>query len=145
MKAICTTPGRDLEVREVPAPDKPVAEHMLIKMDASAINPGDIAFLKRAPLGQVPTSLYDIWGVSGAGTVIAVGEGVPMSRLGKKVSVYRSLINAGETIGSWCEIAQMHHLTCVTLPGDVDPIESMSHWKNSRKRPFAGRSARQTG
>jgi NADPH2:quinone reductase len=131
MKAICTTPGRDLEVHEVPAPDKPVAEHMLIKMDASAINPGDIAFLKRAPLGQVPTSLYDIWGVSGGGTVIAVGEEVPMSRLGKKVSVYRSLINAGETIGSWCEIAQMHHLTCVTLPDDVDPIDYSGSLVNS--------------
>jgi NADPH:quinone reductase len=123
MKAISTTPARDLEVREVPAPGKPAAEHMLIKMDASAINPGDIAFLKLTPLGKVPSSLYDIWGVSGAGTVIAVGDRVPGSRLGKKVAVYRSLINSGETIGSWSEIAQMHHLACVTLPDDADPID----------------------
>ncbi len=130
MKAICTTPGRDLEVREVPAPGKPVAGHMLIKMAASAINPGDIAFLKLPP-GQVPTSLYDIWGVSGAGTVIAVGEGAPIGWLGKKVAVYRSLINADETIGSWCEIAQMHHLACVKLPDDADPIDYSGSLVNS--------------
>jgi len=77
MKAICTTPDRDLEVREVPTSTEPAAGHLLIKTDASGINPGDISFLKRVTPRQVPTSLYDVWGVSG-GTVIAVGEDVPV-------------------------------------------------------------------
>lgn len=123
MKAICTTPDRDLEVREVPTPTKPAAGHLLIKMDASGINPGDISFLKRVTPRQVPTSLYDVWGVSGAGTVIAVGEDVPAKYQGKLVAIYRSLISTDHTIGSWCEIAQMHHLTCVILPDSVDSID----------------------
>jgi NADPH:quinone reductase len=123
MRAICTTADRDLEVREVPTPTQPATEHILIKMDASGINPGDIAFLKRAIPRQVPTSLYDVWGVSGAGTVIAVGGGVPAKYQGKRVAIYRSLLRTDHTIGCWCEIAQMHTSTCVTLPDAVDPVD----------------------
>ncbi len=46
MKAICVTPDRELEVRDVPTPDAPAAGHVLIDMDASAINHGDKTFLK---------------------------------------------------------------------------------------------------
>ena len=123
MKAICTTTDRGLEIRDIPAPTQPAAEHVLIDMAASAINPGDIAFLKHTAPGQVPKSLYDVWGVSGAGTVIAIGHDVPASYLGKQVAVYRSLVSTGHTIGTWCNITQMHHATCVILPDTVDATD----------------------
>jgi NADPH:quinone reductase-like Zn-dependent oxidoreductase len=123
MRALCTTADRNLELRDVPTPTQPASAHVLIRMDASGINPGDIAFLKAALPLSVPKSLYDIWGVSGAGTVIAAGEGVPEYYKGKKVAVYRSLIGTDQTIGTWCEIAQMHHLACVVLPDSADAID----------------------
>lgn len=46
MKAICLTPGRELAVRDIPAPDEPVPDHVLVDMDASAINDGDKTFLR---------------------------------------------------------------------------------------------------
>lgn len=110
-------------MRDVPAPTQPAAEHVTIKIDANGINPGDIAFLKRAMSRQVPTSLHDVWGVSGAGTVITIGEGVEAKYLGKKVAVYRSLVSTDHTVASWCEIAQMHHLTCVILPDAVNAVD----------------------
>ena len=60
-------------------------------MDACAINPGDKFFLGRTPPPDLALSLYNVWGVSGAGTVMAAGEGVPPGYVGKKVAVYRSL------------------------------------------------------
>jgi len=111
MKAFCTNDKREVELREVPTPTHPPAEHLLVSMNGCGINPGDIAFLKRVMPRKVATSLYDVWGVSGAGKVIAIGDGVPEEFLGKKVSVYRSLMITDHTIGTWCEISQLHFST----------------------------------
>jgi NADPH:quinone reductase len=46
MKAICVTPNRELEVRDIPTPNTPAPGHLLIDMEASAINHGDKAFLR---------------------------------------------------------------------------------------------------
>ncbi len=35
MKAICVTPGRTLEVRDIPTPNEPAPGHVLVDMDAS--------------------------------------------------------------------------------------------------------------
>ena len=80
-------------------PENPVADHVIIRMDACAINPGDKFFLGRTPPPDLPVRVYDVWGVSGAGTVVAVGEGVPPSYVGKKVAVYRSLQNSKNLVG----------------------------------------------
>ena len=42
MKAICVTPGRALEVRDIPRPEEAAPGHVLVEMIASAINHGDI-------------------------------------------------------------------------------------------------------
>ena len=56
--------------RDIPTPEKPVADHVVIRMDACAINPGDKFFLGRTPPPDLPLSVYDVWGVSGAGIVL---------------------------------------------------------------------------
>ena len=119
MKAICVGPDRSLIGRDIPTPEKPVADHVIIRMDACAINPGDKFFLGRTPPPDLPLSLYDVWGASGAGTVVAVGEGVPLSYAGRKVAVYRSLQKTTDLVGTWCEYAQLHRLNCVLLPDEV--------------------------
>ncbi|WP_137132962.1 Zn-dependent oxidoreductase [Rhizobium sp. FY34] len=123
MKAICVTSTRGLEVRDVPLPTDPPVGHVLIDMDSAAINHGDKAFLAGPLAGGnvVPTSRYDVWGASGAGVVIAIGPGVPAGLLGRTVAVYKSLSRSPETIGLWCERAQVPYTCCVALPADVRP------------------------
>jgi NADPH:quinone reductase len=118
MKAICVTPTRDLEVRDIPTPNEPAPGHVLIDMEASAINHGDKTFLKVPAAAGNPLTLghYDVWGASGAGRVVAVGAGVPVEYAGKQVAVYRSLSRSPETIGLWCERAHVPFTTSLILP-----------------------------
>ena len=48
MYAICITPEKGIRLEETPQPEKAAAGHLLIKMTASAINPGDKAFISRS-------------------------------------------------------------------------------------------------
>ena len=119
MRAICVTTGRELEVRNVPEPQDPPPRHLLVRIEAAAINHGDKAFLaSRPPINRTPTA-NDVWGASAVGRVIAVGEGVAPIYLGKPVAIYLSMRRTPETIGLWCEVAQVHHLNCLILPDDV--------------------------
>ena len=121
MKAICVTPSRELEVRDVPTPDQPAPGHVVIDMDASAINHGDKTFL-RVPTaaGSVPVSgRHDVWGASGSGRIVALGAGVPEEYAGKQVAIYRALARSPENVGVWCEKAHMRHTSCLILPDHV--------------------------
>ncbi|MCX4162756.1 MULTISPECIES: Zn-dependent oxidoreductase [Paraburkholderia] len=121
MKAICVTPSRGLEVRDVPTPDQPAPGHVVIDMDASAINHGDKTFL-RVPTaaGSVPVSgRHDVWGASGSGRIVALGAGVPEEYAGKQVAIYRALARSPENVGLWCEKAHMRHTSCLILPDHV--------------------------
>ncbi|MBV9875450.1 MAG: Zn-dependent oxidoreductase [Verrucomicrobia bacterium] len=120
MKAICVVANQTLIARDVPTPEKPPRDHVIVRMDACAINPGDKFFLGRMPPPDLALSVYDVWGVSGAGIVVSAGEGVPPSYVGKKVAVYRSLQKSENLIGTWCEYAQLHRLNCILLPDEVD-------------------------
>jgi NADPH:quinone reductase-like Zn-dependent oxidoreductase len=121
MKAICVTPSRTLEVRDIPAPNEPAAGHVLVEMDASAINQGDKTFLRMPTTAGNPLALdrHEVWGASGAGRVIAVGDGVPAIHAGKQVAVYRSLGRSAESVGLWCERAQVPYSACLILPDHV--------------------------
>jgi NADPH:quinone reductase len=100
MKAICITPEKGIRLEETPQPEKAAPGHLLIKMTASAINPGDKAFITRPlPPGSVK-SLYNIYGASGAGTVIEAGEGVPAAYINSKVTIYRSLHYSDKMVGA---------------------------------------------
>lgn len=119
MKALCVKPNRELELRDIPAPSEPAAGHVVIDMDSSAINHGDKTFLARPMASSVATSLHEVWGASGAGRVVAIGEGVPRTYLGKQVAIYRSLCRSPETVGLWSERAQVPYLSCLVLPDSV--------------------------
>lgn len=121
MKAICLTSPGGVILQDVQKPKKAEPEHLLIKMKACAINPGDKAFISRPlPPGSV-TSLYNVYGASGSGTVVAVGVGVPEAYKGKNVAMYRSLKFSENMVGTWCEYSHMHFLDCVILPDDANP------------------------
>ncbi|QQU67594.1 hypothetical protein I6I45_23445 [Pseudomonas fluorescens] len=121
MKAICVTPQRKLEARDVPEPTKAAPGHVLIDMQACAINHGDKTFLQTpSAAGDARwTGKYDVWGASGVGRVIDIGAGVPAELLGKHVALYRSLCRTPESIGLWSELAHMPYRTCLILPEHV--------------------------
>lgn len=119
MKAICSTPAGTVELQQVPKPDKAQPGHLLLKMEACGINPGDKAFIGRTfPIGIV-LSQYAIYGASGVGTVLEAGPGVPADYRGKNVMVYRSLHASEYVVGTWCEYAHVPFLDCAILPPDL--------------------------
>jgi NADPH2:quinone reductase len=121
MKAICVTPSRELEVRDIPTPNEPAPGHVLVDMDASAINHGDKTFLRMPTVAgsALAAGRHDVWGASGSGRVVAVGAGVPAEYAGKPVAIYRSLGRSPEGIGLWCERAQVPYTSCLILPDHV--------------------------
>lgn len=124
MRAICVVPdqsvARSLVVRDVPAPAEPPAEHLVVRMATCAINPGDKFFLSVPAPRAAPRSRHDVWGASGAGTVIAVGAGVPPAWLGRRVAVYRSLWPSEHVVGTWCTEAQLPMRCCALIPEGLD-------------------------
>ena len=117
MKAVCVTETRDLEVRQVPTPGEAPGGHLLVEIEAAAINHGDKAFLARpATTAGLNTSLYDVWGASAAGTVLSAGPDVPAGYVGGKVAVYRSLTPSAQTVGLWAERAVIPFTSCLLLP-----------------------------
>jgi NADPH:quinone reductase-like Zn-dependent oxidoreductase len=121
MKAICVTPTRELEVRDIPTPEKPAPGHVLVEMHGSAINHGDKTFLKIPTVAgnALTAGRHDVWGVSGSGKVIAVGADVPAEYAGKQVAIYRSLGRSPDSVGLWCERAQVPYTSCLILPSHV--------------------------
>jgi len=120
MKAICYTEDRSLEVREVPTPKDPPPGHVLVKMDSACIMHGDKFFLTHPlPNGTWATALHNIYGTNGAGTVSAIGEGVPERYLGREVAICKALKPSADTTGLWCETAQVPFETCLILPENL--------------------------
>jgi len=121
MRAICVTPGRELEVRDIPTPTAAAPGHVLIDVEASAINHGDKTFLRMptAAGNALPMGQNDVWGASGAGRVIALGAGVPAEYKDSQVAIYRSLSRSPQSLGLWCERAHVPYTTCLILPEDV--------------------------
>lgn len=125
MKAICVTPERGLELRDVPEPRDIPAGHLKVRIVAAAINGGDKSFLK-LPAGSALSlghTAFDIWGASAAGEVVAAGSGVPDGYVGRKVAIYRSLGRGPNTIGLWCRTAQVPHTACLRLADDADAAD----------------------
>jgi NADPH:quinone reductase-like Zn-dependent oxidoreductase len=123
MKAITITGKGQVALTEIPQPEQAKSGHVIIKMKAMGINPGDKFLISgNAPRGMFTESQYDIAGVSGVGQVTAIGDGVPEKYLGKLVTVYRSLAK-GDIIGTWSEYAQLRYLHCAILPDDASPAE----------------------
>lgn len=137
MKAIVITGKNSVAVKEVPKPEQAAPGHLIIKMKAMGINGGDLLTISGTmPPGFFPESQYAIAGVSGAGTVIETGEGVPERFKGKNVAVYRSLQFSEAIVGTWSEYVQLHYLHCVILP-DSAPVEAYAGSLVNCITPFA--------
>jgi NADPH:quinone reductase-like Zn-dependent oxidoreductase len=119
MKALCVNPDRTLELRDIPEPAEAPAGHLLVELDSAAINPGDKTFLARPDLMSMPARRYDVWGASGSGRVISLGEGAPARYLGRHVALYRSLNRSPETLGLWSQKAIVAPSACLLLPDTV--------------------------
>jgi len=121
MKALCVTPSRTLQWRDIERPHSPTPGHVLVDMVGSAINHGDKTFLSApgAAGGAFALGRDDVWGASGAGRVTAIGAGVPWHYLGKQVAIYRSLRRTPESVGLWCETAHAPYAGCLILPEHV--------------------------
>ncbi|WP_158991159.1 zinc-binding dehydrogenase [Mucilaginibacter sp. L196] len=120
MKAIVLS-NDILTVQNFKKPTTTEPGHLIVKMNSSAINSGDKFFLKHPTPPGAPKSLYDIKGVSGAGMVLQIGEGVPEEYLGKNITFYRQLKYSESVVGSWSEYAHIPFLDCAILPADADP------------------------
>ena len=122
MKALCVTEDRALELRDIQFPSTPPPGYVNIKITAAAINHGDITFLKLPIAASMATGarLESVWGASAAGTITEIGANVPSSSLGRKVAIYRGLESTSDSLGLWCETAQIPCGACLLLPDHVD-------------------------
>lgn len=125
MKALCVTPSRELELRDIPRPEVAESGHVLVEIVASAINHGDKTFLRMPGVAGSASaaSEFDVWGASAAGRVLAVGAGVPASYLGAQVAVYRSIRRTPRTLGLWSERAHVHFASCLIIPEQVQAMD----------------------
>jgi NADPH:quinone reductase-like Zn-dependent oxidoreductase len=130
MKAIIVADKNKLVLQDVPKPKKASPGHLLIKMLSCGINSGDRLFIAGAFPRGIPVSRHDIGGVSGVGTVIETGEGVPGNYKGKNVTVYRSLRFSEDTVGTWSEYAHLHYLNCAVIPGNVKTVANVGSLVN---------------
>jgi NADPH:quinone reductase-like Zn-dependent oxidoreductase len=85
-----------MRLAEVPVP-QPVTGQVLVHVEASPINPSDLAFLRGGYNVRKP--LPAIAGFEGAGTVVSVGEGAKKNLIGKRVTFY---VN-DDRQGAWTE------------------------------------------
>jgi NADPH:quinone reductase len=111
-----------LELRDVPIPADPPNGHLLVQIEACAINHGDKVFLARpVVVGGLQTSAQNIWGASGSGRVLSAGPGVPAGYPGRNAAIYRSLTPSPHIVGLWSELVVVPYTSCVILPDNVAP------------------------
>ena len=124
MQAICATDDAQLEVRNIADPGEPPSGHVLVNIEAAAINHGDKLFLTRPFIaGGVAESQDNVWGASASGTVLSIGSDVSAEYAGKKVAIYRSLTASLHTVGLWSEQALVPSTSCLILPNEVSAQE----------------------
>ena len=93
MRAICyerAGPARDvLRLTEMPDP-QPAPGEVRVRVLASGVNPTDVKQRGGAP-GRVLAYPLIVPHSDGAGIIDAVGEGVPASRIGERVWMFRGM------------------------------------------------------
>jgi len=103
MKAVAVLKFRDIpQVMELPQPDVR-AGMILIRVAAAGMNPFDWKMVDGIMDGHMPHQFPLIMGVEGAGTVVAVGEGVTRFKEGDKV--YGQFIHSPIGEGAYAEYA----------------------------------------
>jgi NADPH:quinone reductase-like Zn-dependent oxidoreductase len=99
---------KNLELIDMPVP-KPRAKEVLVQVEASPVNPSDIAFLRGGynivkPLPAIP-------GFEGTGKIVAVGTDVDSSKIGERVSFFTQ----SNESGAWAEF-------CIIGENDFIPL-----------------------
>ncbi|WP_020209791.1 alcohol dehydrogenase catalytic domain-containing protein [Gilvimarinus chinensis] len=123
-----------LQQKAVP---QPLAGQVLVKNTAIGINPVDWKFIQNDPrswpVGHVP-------GVDGAGEIIAVGEGVSASLIGRRVAYHQSL---GEQ-GSFAQTILLNAERFMVIPDGLPdesaaalPCPMLTAWQTYTKVPAA--------
>ena len=105
-------PDGTLTIEQIPVP-QPGPGEVLIKMDASPVNPSDLALLAG---GYLERSYPFTPGLEGSGTVVAAGSGIfPRLRLGKRVA--GSPLHGGD--GCWAEYMLTSAMNVAPLPSGI--------------------------
>jgi len=92
---------RSMKVEMLPVPET-LSGQILVKVEASPVNPSDIAFLRGGynivkPLPAIP-------GFEGTGKVVAVGDAMPATLIGEKVVFFCQ----EDTGGAWAEFVVLN-------------------------------------
>ena len=122
-------------VKQVREFSEPKAGRIVVRNYAIGINPVDWKFIDDNPRdwekGHIP-------GVDGAGVVVAVGEGVDNSLLGKRVAYHHS---PGEN-GSFADHSEVYASRVMVVPESVDfalaaalPCPMLTAWQAFSKVP----------
>jgi L-iditol 2-dehydrogenase len=83
--AVLTEPGRiDLEERPVPTP---AVRDVLIRVSEVGVCGSDTHYYREGRIGEFVVEKPLVLGHEAAGTIVAVGSGVPNDRLGQRVSI----------------------------------------------------------
>src|SRR6202022_2599009 len=83
--AVLTEPGRiDIEQRPVPAP---APGDVLIRVSAVGVCGSDTHYFREGRIGDFVVEQPLVLGHEAAGTIVAVGAGVPEGRVGQRVSI----------------------------------------------------------
>ncbi len=112
-----TRPGGPevLEVRSLPVPALPSAQHVRVRLHAAGINPVDTKL--RANGTYYPERLPCVLGCDGAGVVEAVGDQVTRFRLGDRVFFFQGGI--GGEPGCYAQYTTVHADYVAALPDAV--------------------------
>ena len=103
-----------LQLRETPTPS-PAAGEVLIEVAAAGLNRPDV--LQRQGLYAPPPGTTDVLGLEVCGTIVAVGAGVPESRMGTRVCA----LLAGGGYAQYCT-APIEQV--LPAPADLSDIEA---------------------
>lgn len=109
-----------LEVKDIPVP-KLDPDEVLIRVEASPINPSDEYFAKGF-YGMTEDIIVQppiIPGFEGSGEVVAVGESAPKTLLHQKVAFCTDPHGKKKWTGAWAQYCAVSHTICVPI-GDLD-------------------------
>ncbi|HUX90868.1 MAG TPA: zinc-dependent alcohol dehydrogenase family protein [Gallionellaceae bacterium] len=123
MHAILMTaagPADVLQLREMPQPQLPSAQHIRVKLAAAGINPLDTKL--RSKPAYYPDQLPAILGCDGAGVVEAVGGDVSRFKLGD--AVYFCNGGIGDEPGNYAEYTTVHEDYVAAKPAKLSMPES---------------------
>lgn len=103
---------------------KPAAGEVLVKLEASPINPSDIAFLMGGY--NIVKTLPAVPGFEGTGVVVETGKNVDGSLVGRRVSFF----NQNDGSGAWSEYTLIDAKNLILLDYELPPEQAACLYVN---------------